>query len=231
MIYYFSLPPIDERMYIIFSGKDAMVIDPFISDKFLMLLKQKSICNIQLILTHEHFDHITGVNYLFKNYNTRMLCSTKCAERIQDKRKNLSSQFELFYLLNPFYKHDASYRAMCSVPFTCEPDMTFDKFLIYKWKEYTIKIWETPGHSPGSCCILLDDDHLFTGDSLVNGFKTITRYPGGDKRAFIEQTIPLLQQFAPDIMVHPGHGNCARLSHWGDLEIYRMREENTKHGN
>ena len=46
-----------------------------------------------IILTHEHFDHIWGCNYLVNKYSTRIICSKQCAFAIRDAKRNHS----LFY--------------------------------------------------------------------------------------------------------------------------------------
>ena len=70
---------------------------------------------------------------------------------------------------------------------------------------------ETPGHSKGSICIFLDEKVMFSGDTLVTGFNTIVRLPGGSKKDFYSITIPYLKQLDEDIVVYPGHGGCQNL--------------------
>lgn len=214
MIYDFSLQPIDERMYIICEQSDAIIIDPFINDEVLEFLAKKNIRDILVLLTHEHFDHITGVSYFVKKFNARVICSKKCSEGIQDVRKNLSARFEIFYLMNPAYDRE-EYLKMCSQPFVCEEaDEVFENNMNFLWNGHKVEIFETPGHSAGSCCIYIDEKHLFTGDSLVNGFETITRYPGGSKEDYVGKTVPFLKGLDKNIMVYPGHGDRAELSEW-----------------
>ena len=66
---------------------------------------------------------------------------------------------------------------------------------------------ETPGHSTGSICIEVNKKYIFTGDSLVDGAKIITRLPGGSKKAYKEITKPYLDSLNKDVVVFPGHGN------------------------
>jgi len=213
MIYDFSLKPIDERMYIMLSEKEALIIDPFVNDDAIRLLDDNEIQRVLILLTHEHFDHITGVDFYREKYNGRVVCSKECEIGIKDVRKNLSAHFEIFYLMNPTYDYE-QYRQMCSKPFTCTADESFEKYGRYEWKGHMIELYSTPGHSPGSSCILLDKKHLFTGDSLVNGFEVITRYPGGSKKQYEEYALPFLKGVDCHVMVYPGHGEKAPLSHW-----------------
>ena len=50
---------------------------------------------------------------------------------------------------------------------------------------------------------------VFTGDSLVNGYDTITRLPGGSKKDFNSITKPYLDSLSDDTLIMPGHGDWA----------------------
>ena len=43
-----------------------------------------------IFLTHEHFDHIWGVNLLKEIYNSHLICSLTCSQKIVNKKKNMS---------------------------------------------------------------------------------------------------------------------------------------------
>ncbi|HVL99964.1 MAG TPA: MBL fold metallo-hydrolase [Egibacteraceae bacterium] len=68
----------------------------------------------------------------------------------------------------------------------------------------------TPGHTPGSTCLLLGRHHLFTGDTL---------FPGGPGRVTnpveFEQIMQSLEQrlftLPDDTWVYPGHGDDTTL--------------------
>lgn len=216
IIYDFSLPPLDERMYLIFHKTNALMIDPFVNEEIITILQKEKTEQILILLTHEHFDHITGVNYYRQHYQTKVLCSKKCAEGIKDTRKNLSERYEIFYLMNPNMDRRL-YSQMCSKPFTTYADEVFEDKLFFKWEEHSVEMYHTPGHSPGSSCIILDKIYIFTGDSLVNGFETITRFPGGSKKEYEAITLPFLKHLPENAVIYPGHGNKAAKSHWSTL--------------
>jgi glyoxylase-like metal-dependent hydrolase (beta-lactamase superfamily II) len=74
----------------------------------------------------------------------------------------------------------------------------------------SVELIHTPGHTPGSTCVLLGADHLFTGDTL---------FPGGPGRVTtpveFEQIMESLEQrlftLPDDTWVYPGHGDDTTL--------------------
>jgi glyoxylase-like metal-dependent hydrolase (beta-lactamase superfamily II) len=65
-------------------------------------------------------------------------------------------------------------------------------------------VLHTPGHSPGSIC-LLTGKHLFVGDTLFPGGPGHTRTPSAFKQ-LIESITQKLLVLPEDTRVYPGHG-------------------------
>jgi glyoxylase-like metal-dependent hydrolase (beta-lactamase superfamily II) len=78
-----------------------------------------------------------------------------------------------------------------------------------------IKVIHTPGHTPGSICLLVGD-RLISGDTLFPGGPGRTMRPE-DLRQEIESIASKLYVLPDDIVVHPGHG--------GDTTIGESRRE------
>ena len=68
-------------MYIIEENNHAILIDPYIQKG-----SMKNLIIDKIILTHEHYDHISGVNYYKEKYNVPVLCSNACAKNIENPR-------------------------------------------------------------------------------------------------------------------------------------------------
>lgn len=68
----------------------------------------------------------------------------------------------------------------------------------------TLTVMHTPGHTPGSIC-LLGHGHLLSGDTLFAGSIGRTDFPGGDMPA-MRRSIARLASLSDDTRVHPGHG-------------------------
>lgn len=72
-----------------------------------------------------------------------------------------------------------------------------------------LSVLHTPGHSPGSIC-LLGDGMLFSGDCLFAGGIGRVDLPGGDERAMMN-SLARLTQLDPAAAVYPGHGPATTI--------------------
>jgi hydroxyacylglutathione hydrolase len=71
-------------------------------------------------------------------------------------------------------------------------------------KHVTFKFIHTPGHSPESMCIVVNDFALMTGDTLFIGECGRVDLPGGDPNALFD-TFERLRKLDPKLTVYPGH--------------------------
>lgn len=209
----YSFEPIDARMYVLLKNKNALIIDPCVSNKALQEMKQKAVENILVLLTHEHYDHISGVNWLRKQFeNVKIICEKQCAEAITNSHKNISAYSNALYMDKAMDKTLEEYG--WDLDYSCTADEYFEDVLELDWENHQFLLKKTPGHSKGSICIVMDNNYLFSGDSLVTGHKTVTRLPGGSKKDFQDITIPFLKDLNPELLVYPGHGNPQRLKEY-----------------
>jgi len=141
-----------------------------------------------VVLTHEHFDHVGGLSALLERWPCRVVCSRECASAMADPMRNFSR-----YLVNC--------DVACEAAVTCCEDLNG----CLQWDDATLRFIATPGHSPGSICIAVDN-LLFSGDTLLNGRKRAINLPGGDKRTLQQSLNLLFRAFGPDTLVYPGHG-------------------------
>lgn len=71
-------------------------------------------------------------------------------------------------------------------------------------------VLHTPGHSPGSI-VLLNEDVVFSGDTLFAGSVGRTDLPGGDTQALVDAVKNKLFTLDRDLPVYPGHGPATTL--------------------
>ena len=82
--------PIDSCMYIWQEEDSVVIIDPCVSKDALLYLRERNINRILVILTHEHYDHISGVNWLKENFaKVSVLCSQLCAGALEIGRAHV----------------------------------------------------------------------------------------------------------------------------------------------
>lgn len=75
-----------------------------------------------------------------------------------------------------------------------------------------IRVILTPGHTPGSVCFYIPEDHaVITGDTLFAGSVGRTDLPGGDPRV-LAQSLARLLELPPETVVYPGHGPASTLA-------------------
>jgi hydroxyacylglutathione hydrolase len=68
-----------------------------------------------------------------------------------------------------------------------------------------IKVIHTPGHTPDSMCLLIDDEILLTGDTLFVGECGRTDLPGGDPSKMYDSLFNKLLKLDDAVLVYPGH--------------------------
>lgn len=197
-------------MYAVIVGGRAIIIDPNNADAVVDFLREEQIYEILILLTHEHYDHISGVNWLKNFFKCTVMCSYECGLAIVDPSKNMSRYFnELLKLMNDDKDQlgDTSQNASTNIlPYKCVCDNVFHDEINFDYFGLNIKLKETPGHSKGSASIMLDDKIIFTGDNLIYRNPVITRLPGGSKNDFYSQTIPFYESLNASTQVFPGHG-------------------------
>ena len=187
--------------YVLMEDGAAVIIDPNNYEQIEEILRQNQVTPELVLLTHEHGDHISGLNALREHYRFQTIASLPCSQRIQDIRSNLSRIFGVYLIFI------TGERVRDYPKFVCEAaDVTFEDRLLFAWKDHSIEMVLTPGHSPGSCAILIDGEILFPGDSLFGDRQVVTRFDGGSSEDYETKAKPFYQSLPPDMPVYPGHG-------------------------
>ena len=186
------------NMYVIEENGHAAVIDPGRDTS-----PAAGLTVDWILLTHEHYDHISGVTAWQAATGARVLCSAACAARIADPRTNMARLFPVFCEMQRWVKLDRIPDA--DTEFACHADETFTDETELFWQGHRFYLAETPGHSPGSIMILLDDAALFSGDSLLRHAAVELRFPGGSRKQWQETGGKRFGALPPGLHVWPGH--------------------------
>jgi hydroxyacylglutathione hydrolase len=186
--------PVSSNCYIIrvFGQSKCIVIDPGSenSEELIMYLKKNNLFPEYIFLTHEHFDHIWGVEAIRIKFNAKLICSFLCNQNIVDPKKNMS----LFYNQEGFKINSA--------------DILYEQ-INYKllWNEFNIDFFKTPGHTDSSFSIHIQN-YLFVGDLMILDTRTVTKLPTGDKQKLLSSLNFIFDNFlSKKSLIYPGHGN------------------------
>ena len=190
--------PIDSNCYLIYEEdyNSCIVIDPGTngSKDVIELIHSKNLILDFIILTHEHFDHIWGVNALVEFADPIIIASEYCANAVTDAKKNLSLYYDqVGFVISKKIKSIESLQESIS------------------WQKHIVKFIHTPGHSEGSVSIQVENI-LFSGDLMIRGSKTITKLPTGDRAKLLNSLRTIMNKFSRNnILVYPGHGDAFKL--------------------
>lgn len=190
-------PLLKSNMFIVREGKRAFIVDPCEWNE----MDGDTIFDY-IFLTHEHYDHISGVNLFKEKTNAEVVCNAECAENIMNPKRNMSHYFQAFSEIQTWTEEPLTIEVN---DYICTADNTFEDDCVISWCGHKIFLFHTPGHSNGSVCIVVDDKYLFSGDSLINGYETTLRFPGGDRRKWEEISLPRLKKLSDQLLVFPGH--------------------------
>jgi glyoxylase-like metal-dependent hydrolase (beta-lactamase superfamily II) len=84
-------------------------------------------------------------------------------------------------------------------------DIAVDDGDIIRLGNVPIKVIYTPGHTPDSICLLVDNKKLLTGDTLFVGECGRTDMTGGNSRSMYHSLFTKLLKLNDDVEVYPGH--------------------------
>lgn len=219
----YSFPLLGSNMFLTFRDGEAMAIDPHVSAAALEYLEQQGTKRVWILLTHEHYDHTSGVTWLTERFSSSVVCQRFTAESLRQGKNNRPV---ILAAKSIHHSNAGEIKAlMRALPqgYTCEADVVFDEELRMTWRGTEIRLVHTPGHSPGSCCVELGGKIVATGDSLIHRTAVITRFPGGSERDFSEKTMPYLKGIRKGTWILPGHGETFRFSP-SDLEDSNRKE-------
>lgn len=133
-----------------------------------------------ILLTHGHFDHVGAVREIFAQTDCDIyICPADCA-----MPENMTAG------------------PLC---YTC----SYQEGDVLELASLRIKVLHTPGHTPGSVCLLCEES-LFAGDTLFCGSCGRTDLPGGSWQQ-LQASLARLKALSGDLAVYPGHGGATTL--------------------
>lgn len=164
------------------ASRNCCVIDPgYQSEDILDKLTDLGLTLEAILLTHGHFDHVGAVRDLVADTGCAVYL---CAEDLNMPANLTAGQL---YYTNTYAEGSQLHLAGLD-----------------------ITVLHTPGHTPGSVCLLVDST-LFAGDTLFAGSCGRTDLPGGSWEQ-MQQSLKRLSQIEANLWVLPGHGESTTLN-------------------
>lgn len=143
---------------------------------------------VAILLTHAHFDHITGVDKL------RELTRAKVYANVAEKVSFRDSSVHMW-----------------TREVTPDEFITDGQELCLGGMEF--RAISTPGHTPGCMCFYFEKEGmLFSGDTLFHASVGRTDLPGGDTMALVESVREKLFVLPEETKVLPGHMGATTIA-------------------
>ena len=163
-------------------GDKCVLIDPgFDAQQILEQCRAQGKQVEAVLLTHGHFDHVGGVK--------GVATETGCKVYIHKADLEIPNRMTLGTVPYTDYYEDGDVLELAGL---------------------TLRVLHTPGHTPGSVC-LLSGDVMFSGDTLFAGTCGRTDLPGSSPKQ-MWQSLARLAALEENYQVLPGHGEGSTLS-------------------
>ncbi|VGO15274.1 Hydroxyacylglutathione hydrolase GloC [Pontiella desulfatans] len=179
-----------EICYIVHNdAKQAIVLDPGDDAEVIeQRLGKLGLTVAAYVCTHAHADHINALAALHANLPAPVAMHSN----------DWAWAFDSANQIAPYYPVPARPRIDTPMPLESAKDWEFSGI--------RFQCIETPGHTPGGCCILFPEPGiLIAGDTLFKGSCGRTDLPGGNPRQ-LKESLNKLKQLPDDVLVFPGHG-------------------------
>jgi glyoxylase-like metal-dependent hydrolase (beta-lactamase superfamily II) len=164
---------------------NAVIIDPgFDSDaeaeQIFRFVDEEKLKIKFVVDTHWHSDHVGGNTVLKERYGVPVCIHELDTHELADSNEG-----------------------------TSPPNIVLRDGDCVEFADAKLRIMHTPGHTPGSVC-LLGEKLVFTGDTLFAGGIGRTDFLGGSTRD-MEASLEKLLRLPDDLIVYPGHGPATTI--------------------
>jgi len=182
-----TVGPFETNCYIVIFEKKAVIIDPgFEADRITEILRKKNVKAKYIFYTHAHYDHIGSSAEVKKETNASVIMGEKEKSFFDDPSSVTCSMLQ-----------------MSSKP--AAPDILCREGEEFHIEGCSMKIIETPGHTPGGISIF-SENALFTGDCIFMGSIGRTDLPGGDSEELKKTIKKKILSLSDNVKIYPGHG-------------------------
>ena len=172
---------------------EGIIIDPGSNfEDIYSFVKQNNLNIKAILLTHGHFDHITGAAAVAGEFGVKIYLHEKDRDTLTDTQMNASW--------------------MIGHPMTYTADIFVKDEQELEIAGFKIRVLFTPGHTPGGCCYYFPyEDVVFTGDSLFCGSIGRTDFKGGSMSDLVRSVKEKLMSLPDKTAVYPGHNESSTI--------------------
>lgn len=181
---------LETNCYIVYDAKDryGILIDPGFFDSGISDFIEKNDIRIKNIVnTHGHIDHTAGNSA----FGYPVLIHKKDSFLLQAPDMNL-----------------AGYTGTAFTP--CRPQKLLNEGDVIKFGKNALEVLHTPGHTPGSICLKIED-LLFTGDTIFKGGVGRTDFSYSNERMLMDSIKNKIIKMEDNTRIYPGHGQMSNI--------------------
>lgn len=169
---------------------EAIIIDPGLDSQheaqtIFKFINENAVKPKYILNTHGHPDHICGNGTIKEKFRIPILMHENDANMLEEPGRKFAKNYG-FNITTP------------------PADTLLKDGDTIKFGEAALKVMHTPGHSPGSIC-LIGEKEVFTGDTLFASSIGRTDFPHSSETA-IKKSLKKLAALPDHFTVYPGHG-------------------------
>lgn len=194
---------LSENCYILSDDtREAVIVDcgAYYDEDFAAIddyIQSHQLRPVHHLLTHGHFDHVFGAQYLYEHYGLAPELSLDDFTTYHEQPQ----QIQLF-MHRPL---PIALPAPVALPAHGEY-VTFGN--------HRLRVLATPGHTPGGVCFFMqEEDVLLSGDSLFAGSIGRCDLPRSEPAALPRALRTHILALPDSVRVYPGHGHDTTIAH------------------
>lgn len=194
----FTVGPFSENTYLLFEGKQALLIDPGFSNPrefnaFKGELESSNTFLKAVCLTHAHVDHVMGLHKVLNEFDVPVYLNHSDLYLWE----NFAGQSQMFGIQSTGFD------------FTPEP---LDEQKVFSVGDFSFDVLYTPGHSPDHVSLYFEEDEiLIAGDVIFYESIGRTDLYKGDFNLLASSIREKLYNLPDETAVYPGHGPATTI--------------------
>lgn len=185
-----TVGPVQTNCYIASAeeSKSCVVIDPGEEpDKIADYMDREGMQCLGILITHGHFDHITGVKGLVKRTGAPVYAYEGEKELMENPALNGSR--------------------LVGYELSVKPDVLLKDGQNLEIGGLAFEVIHTPGHTVGGCCFYEKSSAvLFSGDTIFMESIGRTDFPTGSSKQLLASVREKVLVLPEDVRIYPGHG-------------------------